>query len=427
MERQKFEESFRDAFRDAEIAPSEAVWANVELVLEKNAGGKMKGRLIFFQLLAAASLVFAMGVGGIYYLNTTHNFNQTNTVAKQKTEQPLVSSSERLPEEGVSKVMQKQERPPVNTRTNSSSVIQASSASTDHDLPTESRQSIPLNDPLVMRDRKLPALTTIELPVFVSAKKEEPDPGMVLLARMKDEERRYQQDAKKSEFDEKLWTSVGVGVGSFNPNATTGTSVLTSLSGGGSSATSDPSSGSSYSVGISLATKLADRVVFQGGISYMSQNAEFTSSAALPGNGAALNEFVASEDRLVATSPYRVSSNLQFMSIPVQAGYILIDRQFAMQVNGGVSTDIFFQSTLTPEHNDLTKVSQDAGTDSPYRTLNFSGLLGTEFSYKVGEHYRVAVNPGLRYAFNSIYKSEVAVETAPVTFDVALRFRYIFK
>src|SRR6187431_1957894 len=67
MERRKFEDSFQDAFRDAEASPSENVWTNIELDLEKADGDKMKRRLVFFKTLAAASIVFAICVAGIGY------------------------------------------------------------------------------------------------------------------------------------------------------------------------------------------------------------------------------------------------------------------------------------------------------------------------------------------------------------------------
>ena len=67
MERRKFEDSFQEAFKDAEASPSENVWTNIELDLEKADGDKMKRRLVFFKMLAAASIVFAMCVAGIGY------------------------------------------------------------------------------------------------------------------------------------------------------------------------------------------------------------------------------------------------------------------------------------------------------------------------------------------------------------------------
>jgi hypothetical protein len=105
----------------------------------------------------------------------------------------------------------------------------------------------------------------------------------------------------------------------------------------------------------------------------------------------------------------------------VQAGYLVINRKLGWQVNAGLSTDVFLQNTVTA---DVQNTDLGNGS-SPYRQLNVSGLMGTELSYRFAGHYRIALNPGLRYPFGNIYKSE-SIRVNPMTFDIGLRLRYIF-
>jgi hypothetical protein len=98
MERRKFEDSFKDAFQDAQMEPTDGVWTNIELDLEKASGGEMKRRLLFYKLLAAASITFAMCVAGVGYFtyndtpdaiastNSTERASSSNDNALQQTE-----------------------------------------------------------------------------------------------------------------------------------------------------------------------------------------------------------------------------------------------------------------------------------------------------------------------------------------------------
>lgn len=430
MEKQRFEEAFSEAFEGSEIYPSDSVWSNIEQDLDKRSG--KKGLLLLIQLLAAASMVFAMGIGGVYYVSGPQEYAPTASVIKNE---PLIKPIEKkLVTPSVPKTPDQKEINALDNsmhlQTNASvAFVSTPMAGTILSENTTSKTTLRQFDV-----DKLPPLVVLEQPKLIFPDKPQPDPGMVLLARLRDEERKYQQ-VSKQKSRERVWTSVGVGAGSFNPYVAQTSALPDGVRSFGGPAGSvpaakadpipAPSNATSYSVGINLATKISNRFVLQGGLSYLSQNADYTSTTADMGK-AALNEHGVNAEDPSTTKAYKVRNNLQFMSVPVQAGYIILDQDFAIQLNGGLSTDIFIQNTLTPSNN-LEKVTTRSGSDSPYRPVNFSGLIGTELSYKLGNHYRVAVNPGLRYALNSIYKSEVPGVVAPITYDVSLRFRYIFK
>jgi len=101
-----------------------------------------------------------------------------------------------------------------------------------------------------------------------------------------------------------------------------------------------------------------------------------------------------------------------------------VDRKIGWQLNTGVATDIFIRNTLTDASGNASRFSQGAGDNSPYRSVSWSGLLGTELSYKVAKQYRFSVVPSMRYSVNSVLKSS---SSNPMVLDIGFRFRYIFK
>lgn len=59
-EKGKFEDAWYKAFEHAEQAPSEEVWTAVEQGLNKAETLVMKRRVVFYQRLAAASILFTL-------------------------------------------------------------------------------------------------------------------------------------------------------------------------------------------------------------------------------------------------------------------------------------------------------------------------------------------------------------------------------
>jgi hypothetical protein len=468
MEKPKIDGEWKKAFDQAEVNPSDNVWVNIELDLEKAKGSQLKKRLLFYQLLAAASVLFSIGAGvGVYVLqdtisSQTHLATQNATsqeTVKKETGSPLIASESTRPatekenekESGVAALenIEKVTRVSGGSVDNGKEKVNNNQSNSNVSLVALFNNDETENSVLDEDKMKLPSLVTnrkIKFERKMEAETEAVDPVLQMMARLEQREKEVSEsdkdkDEDKKYGDENLWTSVGFAAGTFNSvNAGVSSPQPNSMMALNKPGADDEAkaSGISYSMGVNLGTKLSERWVFQGGVSYLTQSSDYTATTAVadlsrgsqkfrPQSINELENFEdASEESIVQTSPYNVNNNLRYLSIPLQAGYLVVNRAFGLQINAGVATDVFLQNVVTAEGQNLDKTTQRIGEDSPYRTVNLSGLMGTEVSYRFGEHYRVALIPGIRYPFNSIYRSAVDVKSSPLTFDVGLRFRYIF-
>lgn len=478
MEKQSVEDSLKHAFQDAEMRPSSAVWTHIELGIEKEEGNELKKRVVFYRWMAAASVLVAVSLLGAGYftmykdlnnhtplaVNTESTSSIKNAITGTENNNEALSTTTTTPpalahdqvhvdkEVNTSKGSETGNalNPSDNARSNIKSMRNEDTKSlTGNTLYSEANSSGFL--PVEKEDQKyknrarspLPPIV-VQQPYKIHFPKTEPDQIDLLLAAVEMEEK---ESRKKKVQKETLWTSVGMAAGTYNPVIASSSGARTAFSMDGTGSLNNnaqvvnlssqvEASGYSFSSGVSVGGKVADRWIIQGGVNYLTQNSTYNSNAVLVDGAnkyklASLNAFSSEKTYsgafYQASSPYTVNSSLKYFNIPLQAGYLIINKDFGWQMQGGISTDFFLQNTLSAEDAGFDKVSQGGGDESPYRTVNFSGLIGTEVSYRFGQHYRVAINPGFRYPLQSVYKSDTGVSAAPIMFDVGLKFHYIFR
>lgn len=488
MERRKFEESWKEAFDQAAFRPSDNVWTNIELELEKEKGTRLKRRLLFYQMLAAASVVFSLSFG-IYILRnqditspqpmaTAIEARESDKDSKESSNTSAVTQENSKPDAAdlhasngalafsdnstdITHVKAKDKNGNSEMRSNTSGTVLLQEEASEETAKDE-RDITEVFSPA---NRKLPALTEVgKIELKLQKQETTADPVALMLAKLEQREREIKESQVEKKNAEKyrgenLWTSLGFSAGPFStinsgsnvspppPPSSFSSQSEAALASNAVLATvaekEAKASGITYSMGVNLGTKLTERWVLQGGVNYMAQSSKYTQEYLIgsPDNSqvrpAIYDDFRknkiaqpdAQSENLIRSAPYDVNNNVSYLSVPLQAGYMIINRDFGLQLNAGVSTDVFLQNTTEATANgDQVKVdpsTADFGEDSAFRPVNLSGLMGTEISYKVGDHYRISLNPGLRYPFNSIYKSDT-YNTTRISFDLGVRFRYIF-
>lgn len=470
METSDKQENWIKKLSEAEVAHSDAVWEGIEMQLDKDGEVKrLRKTVIIYKWLSAACVLLALISGAYTYFNkdTSTAFDQQLSL-NNNTNLNEGKISDQNDKEAVGKpsvdaaLVQQQVNEQISSIDQYKHTLKSESlASTDVPLfVQENTKRVYNNSYLRMTSTEYGKTLKEELPgarggfnsfnktiiTNQSGAEEIKSPivkedKLLIAAVLPDEEGAEKEESNKK-GSEQFWTAVGFAAGTFSnttptsPGATT--SALNNTFAGQTAASESNSPGYTYAVNVLVGTKVSERWVLQGGMSYITQSSDYTATSVVANpveqtlQAASLNQFEKSADansksNILTTSPYTVNNNIQLISFPMQAGFIITDRKIGLQINSGFSTDLFLQNTITPQVENLEKSTQGRGDDSPYKAFNISGLIGTELSYRFGDHYRLALSPGLRYPFSSIYKTDLGVKSSPLTFDVAVRFRYILK
>ncbi|HZY82209.1 MAG TPA: hypothetical protein VFE50_21940 [Cyclobacteriaceae bacterium] len=439
-ERQKFEENWKSAFDGAEMTPSDNVWNSIELDLAGQESATMKKRVVFYQRLAAATVIFAL-LTGTYAFYTNYNRTEVKETASKQVEKKVEEkNSAEPPKEDVI-----QKETPV-----ASPAPQVAIAEKEEGPTATVVEEAP--EPVIAAEITPAPETGI---VQEETKKEEAVVSPLLqtaplTASLEEQKQPEEVIEKKNTSRERTWLALGAAAGNYSPNMggggggggllfssksqadfqSTNYSAIPGPTLNNVEAAAQNSNrtkvGTSYTLGVGVGKKFG-RFVIQSGVNLGKQQIDYTSTydTRLSNNSIkASAAFYNSLSNTFSTTPYTINSSMDIISIPVQAGYMIVDRRLGWQMNAGFSPDFFLRNTLVDKSGQRQKFSQGAGDDSPYRSVNWSGLMNTELSYRIGDHYRISFVPGMRYSFTSILKDDKT--SKPLILDVGFRFRYMF-
>ncbi|MEI9922093.1 MAG: hypothetical protein WDO14_25345 [Bacteroidota bacterium] len=430
-EKQKFEENWKKAFDGAEATPPDRVWSSIEVDLAGQESAVMKRKVVFYQRLAAAMLLFAL-LAGTYAFYSSSEKSATSNVQRATNEVSTPKPEQQ--DNGSQSTIQKDNPilPPIQKQ---QVMTQQVALAEKTEEPETSETPVLNNDNIIASNRpeentgltkeEEKKITAVVSPLLQQQEAETPETVV--------------EPKRKKKTKESLWLAFGGSAGNYTPNTPTATNptvTQSSFSSKGpqlnflstSAPKAQPKVGSSYSVGVGVGKKFG-RFVVQAGVNLNKQQINYTSNydahTSSNTSKAAMSDYIAQSNNLSVTSEYTVSSTMDIVSIPVQVGYMIVDRRFGWQINSGVSNDFFLRNVLVDKSGQREKSIEESGSASPYRAVNWSALASTEFSYRIGPHYRLSLVPGARYSFNSILKNATDAGR-PVVLDVGFRFRYIF-
>ncbi len=190
-----------------------------------------------------------------------------------------------------------------------------------------------------------------------------------------------------------------------------------------------------YSYGANIGFKVSNRFLLQTGFAYRKANTTTTTTGYI--------ENVDDNSRIPIVASYQyqleglssvkridevgLNNRYEFASIPVRAGYILLNRKINITLLAGISSEIFINNSIADESNFLQTISSSDASESPYRDVYFNGTLGTMLGYSFAKNYSLTLEPSYRMAINSFTKDSFYLSSYPSSFMLSFGVAYNFR
>jgi hypothetical protein len=116
------------------------------------------------------------------------------------------------------------------------------------------------------------------------------------------------------------------------------------------------------------------------------------------------------------------SQSLEYMEIPLNIKYKIIDRSVQVQLIGGVSTNVMINNSVSAHTGEGVV---EIGKAQDLRSMNYSGNAGIGIIYDLFESFSLSVEPKFRYYLHSV-NTGLLPSTRPYTFGLYTGVNYTF-
>jgi len=197
-------------------------------------------------------------------------------------------------------------------------------------------------------------------------------------------------------------------------------------------------SDASFSYGIDFGYKFSKKFVILGGLGYQHNYGsttvhtyiEPTETNAKYANHAIVIEKASPESGLDTynelNSGVELNSVFEFVTIPVNFGYYLIDKRIKWMMTAGLTTDVFIKNSINDSQGLFDRVQYKNNDDSPYNPVYFNGKFGTMINYTFLRNYQLSLEPSYRIGLSNLTKEDATFNSRPSSFLISAGISYVF-
>ncbi|MEP1032855.1 outer membrane beta-barrel protein [Ekhidna sp.] len=251
----------------------------------------------------------------------------------------------------------------------------------------------------------------------------------------------------------KVWAGVEAGAGTFNSSFGKSGAVSNSLNPGAlasalgsgnfvnptTNITEDMDQGIATTIGVDFGVQLGKKWTLESGLAYTNMDNSGTASInVLDVYTIDNNDFIDSSNGISgegspslasreATIEVRenfdheveLNNNIQIASIPLKAGYFVVNKKFSLRLNAGLSANYLVDGSIS----DPTKQILNSNDLSLYNDWSFDGVGGLELGYSIFNKFNFTIEPNYRHSITPISDAI----NSPSRFVLQTGLRYTLK